>query len=143
MQVSRIEVDANLTHKQMVETIIAKQKAGGAEPRLISQGKAALANDPNGWQFIVQQRTTVNGPISKLLSSIPAARAYVEGGRPFMHILRMVSVPSKTEGMQTVYYVSIIGFNCSAKQLKALMDPVAAGFQILKKTADTPAPKAP
>ena len=143
MQVSRIEVDAKLTHKEMVDKIIAKQKAAGAEPRLISQGKATLADDPNAWQFIVQQRTTVNGPISKLLSSIPAARAYVEGGRPFMHILRMVSVPSKTEGKQTVYYVSIVGFNCSAKQLKALMDPVAAGFQILKKTADTPAPKTP
>jgi len=115
MQVSRIEVDAKLTHKQMVETIFAKQKEAGAEPRLISQGKAALSNDPNGWQFVVQQRTTVNGRISKLLSSIPAARAYVEGGRPFMHILRMVSVPSKIEGQQTVYYVSIIGFNCSAK----------------------------
>ena len=141
MQVSRIEVDAKLTYKEMVDTIIAKQKEAGAEPRLISQGKAALANDPNAWQFVVQQKTTVHGSISKLLSSIPAAKAYVEGGRPFMHILRMVSVPSKNEGMQTVYYVSIVGFDCSEKQLRALMDPVAAGFELLKKTADTPAPK--
>ena len=72
---------------------------------------------------------------------LAAARAYVDGGRPFMHILRMVSVPSKTEGKQTVYYVSIIGFNCSAKQLKAMMDPVAARFGLLKASTDAPAPK--
>ncbi len=77
--------------------MIRKRDRSPAQLQFDERYRAALANDPNAWQFVVQQRTTVNGPISKLLSSIPAARAYVEGGRPFMHILRMVSVPSKPE----------------------------------------------